>query len=499
MKSVSAFKMGLVLLGAMLLFVMGSVGRADTPYWDANWNYRKQVAITNNVQTTLYDYSMNISLNTAELISQGKMQSDCGDIRIIENGQEIYYGITNPNSVSTEIYFIANDLVDGNNSDIYIYYGSPDANDGFVQNWKDAFYIWWDDFDTDRGWYDAWGRGGYYTVSDGYMTVYFSPYTDVAYCPGDGSSFPMDKMPGLKAETKMMVLNSRSCQGQIVLGGWDFGSGGFPIPDISAGHNRYAIGYSGLISKTINPNQWYTAEFVYNRLTGDWYGTLNGELVSGNRPALGSDDFSTIIVSGCNGNDPRVDYIYLRYFIEPEPSCSLGPEEYAKPLTHDECANAIAVQANVPYNGSTQYATGTDTSSCSYKDTNDVWHSFTPKFDYEYTISLCGSAFDTTLAIFDGCGGTELACNDDSPPVVCPSKFQSQLTISLLKDVTYFIRIAGYNSQTGDYTLTIIGPRCTEYPVMDFNKDCKVDFNDLAIFCRSWLDCNLDPPHVCWQ
>ena len=41
--------------------------------------------------------------------------------------------------------------------------------------------------------------------------------------------------------------------------------------------------------------------------------------------------------------------------------------------------------------------------------------------------------------------------------------------------------------------------RCLEYPAMDFNKDCKVDFQDFAIFCQSWLECNLDPPSACLE
>ena len=41
-------------------------------------------------------------------------------------------------------------------------------------------------------------------------------------------------------------------------------------------------------------------------------------------------------------------------------------------------------------------------------------------------------------------------------------------------------------------------PRCLEYPVMDFNKDCKVDLIDFSIFLQSWLECNLDPPEACW-
>ncbi len=313
--------------------MLASTSLADTPHWDVNWNFRKQIAITNNVSTTLYNYSMMVTLDTAGLISQGKMQSDCGDIRIIEDGVEINYGIKNPNSASTEIYFIANDLIVGDNNDIYIYYGNPDADNGFVENWKDAFYIWWDDFDSDRGWYDAWGRGGYYTVSDGYMTVYFSPYTDVVWIPADGSSFPMDGRVGIKTEAKMMVLNCRLCQGQIRLappGEWP----GLSILHLSCGHQDFSVGFSPRLHHPVTANTWYASEFVYNRLTGDWRSKLKDEfnvdleLVAGNRPALESDDFSTIIIAGCNNNNPRVDYIYLRYFIEPEPSYSLGEEEY---------------------------------------------------------------------------------------------------------------------------------------------------------------------------
>ena len=45
----------------------------------------------------------------------------------------------------------------------------------------------------------------------------------------------------------------------------------------------------------------------------------------------------------------------------------------------------------------------------------------------------------------------------------------------------------------------IIETICTSYPTMDFNHDCKVDFEDFATFTQSWLDCNLDPPSACWE
>ena len=243
---------------------------------------------------------------------------------------------------------------------------------------------------------------------------------------------------------------------------------------------------------------WYEATAVYNQLTGEWYGEFAKDgLRYGIREPQPDDDFSIILLDVCNGINMYLDYLYLRYFIEPEPSYSLGEEESSSP--HDECANAIAVQVNEPYDGSTENATGTDVSSCSYNDTNDVWHCFTPKYTSEYTISLCGSTFDTTLAVHDDCNGTELACNDDTGPGVCPHKWQSLLTITLTKDSTYYIRVAGWNGEKGNYTLTVMGPECIRPPAMDFNGDCKVDFADFAIFSQSWLECGLDDPNACWR
>jgi len=164
----------------------------------------------------------------------------------------------------------------------------------------------------------------------------------------------------------------------------------------------------------------------------------------------------------------------------------------------DECTGAIPVVLNVPFNGSTVGATGLSTTTCGYKDTLDVWHSFVPELTGPHTISLCGSSFDTTLSIFDQCGGTELACNDDTDPGVCPFNVQSQITMILDKDTIYYLRVAGHNGQTGDYKLMVTGPSCLGAIRSDLNNDCVVNLIDWAIFASEWLNCNIDPPVLCW-
>ena len=66
------------------------------------------------------------------------------------------------------------------------------------------------------------------------------------------------------------------------------------------------------------------------------------------------------------------------------------------------------------------------------------------------SINTCGSDFDTTLALFDACGGSELICNDDS------CGLQSKVTYSVTAGNTYYLRVAGNNGATGNYTVNII-------------------------------------------
>ncbi len=80
---------------------------------------------------------------------------------------------------------------------------------------------------------------------------------------------------------------------------------------------------------------------------------------------------------------------------------------------NDLCENAAEVYLNQLHIGSTEGATGLESSSCSYKDRRDVWHIFWPIQSGLHTVSLRGSTFDTTLSVYDSCGGSELACNDD--------------------------------------------------------------------------------------
>jgi len=66
------------------------------------------------------------------------------------------------------------------------------------------------------------------------------------------------------------------------------------------------------------------------------------------------------------------------------------------------------------------------------------------------TAGLCDSPFDTTLAVFDGCDGAELACSDDA----CQND-DARVTFKATSGTKYVFRVAGSGGATGDYTLNV--------------------------------------------
>lgn len=121
---------------------------------------------------------------------------------------------------------------------------------------------------------------------------------------------------------------------------------------------------------------------------------------------------------------------------------------------NDTCESALPLALDTPYAGNTDGATGTAAFNCAVNDDLDVWHTFMPSFSGFYEISLCGSDFDTTLSVLNGCGDDELACNDDA----CGK--QSEVFLRMTAGTPYYIRVSGYNNATGSYTIAIREVNC---------------------------------------
>lgn len=159
----------------------------------------------------------------------------------------------------------------------------------------------------------------------------------------------------------------------------------------------------------------------------------------------------------------------------------------------DTCQDAPQVTENQPFQGSNVCATGTDISSCAFNDIYDVWNKYTPAQGGTITIATDGSTFDTVLNVYEGCGGAQLACNDD----YTFDNPWSRIVMDVVKGKTYYIRVAGFNGETGDYDLLITHGQCGDKPQSDLNNDCRVNLQDFMILAEEWLTCGLSNPGDC--
>jgi hypothetical protein len=146
----------------------------------------------------------------------------------------------------------------------------------------------------------------------------------------------------------------------------------------------------------------------------------------------------------------------------PFQSCANNPCPPPAPV-NDDCSGALEVLNGTPENGSNVAAViGADITSCTSTDVYDVWYYFVATTTDPIWVTLCdvNTDFDTGLAVFDACGGTELACNDDDfltpPNSSCDVNFvASTLEFTPAAAGTYYIRVAGWNSNTGNFVLTV--------------------------------------------
>ncbi|KPK41754.1 MAG: hypothetical protein AMJ65_08865 [Phycisphaerae bacterium SG8_4] len=120
--------------------------------------------------------------------------------------------------------------------------------------------------------------------------------------------------------------------------------------------------------------------------------------------------------------------------------------------SNDDCHNArpIGEVTALPFDTSDAKFDGQG--HCMYSP--NIWYCYTAACTGRATISLCGSGFDTMLAVYDGCqcnpGQDDMiACNDDA----CDR--QSEVTIDVVAGRQYLIEVGGYGSDTGQGVLSV--------------------------------------------
>ncbi len=87
----------------------------------------------------------------------------------------------------------------------------------------------------------------------------------------------------------------------------------------------------------------------------------------------------------------------------------------------------------------------------------NIWYCYTATCTGFTTVSLCGSSYDTKMAVYDGVDPSTadmLGCNDD----FCT--LQSEITFASVEGNTYLIEVGGFGSNTGDGIITVDCVEC---------------------------------------
>jgi hypothetical protein len=140
---------------------------------------------------------------------------------------------------------------------------------------------------------------------------------------------------------------------------------------------------------------------------------------------------------------------------------------------NDTCATAMAVGEGVfNFAPCGAYVNDPPFVTCAANTGNDVWFEYTPTFTGYARVQTCGSSFNTVLTAYAGCGGAEIACNDnyDVGAVSGCSSTRSRISRMFVQQgVPVLIRVGAVGSQFGTPTGQV---EILAAPAAPVNDDC---------------------------
>ena len=102
------------------------LARPGDAYWDAKLPLKRTLSVTEKTGSDLRDVQVKVTLDTASLVSAGKLRSDCGDLRFVdpEHGSLPYYIASGCNSASTIIWVRMPELKASTSRQLTLRYGN---------------------------------------------------------------------------------------------------------------------------------------------------------------------------------------------------------------------------------------------------------------------------------------------------------------------------------------------------------------------------------------
>ena len=180
------------------------------------------------------------------------------------------------------------------------------------------------------------------------------------------------------------------------------------------------------------------------------------------------DDDTTVSSCTATTNESQVDfqttagtfyYVYVVGFGSNEGNFSLTTT-CDTPLSvpdNDLCADAEPLVCNSIVEGNTTLANADGASSdCSFSDGDNpgVWYTYEGDGQI-VTLALCGSPFDSKIAVFTGsCGALDCLIVEDDDFTNCGGNDPS-IDFNSAVGTTYYVYVYGFNNQVGAFTLEV--------------------------------------------
>jgi hypothetical protein len=171
------------------------------------------------------------------------------------------------------------------------------------------------------------------------------------------------------------------------------------------------------------------------------------------------------------------------------------------PVANDQCAQAIPLTIN----GGPLSADNTNTCydgpnpNCANNGgttVRDIWYSFVYNGGNITVSTALGSNTDTRLAVYTGCGGVILACDDDSGPGLA-SLINFTCPGSLIPGQTYLVQAGGWADVEGTFSIQVTMTNisgCTNPLASNYNACATVDNGSCLVpGCTDVTACNYNP------
>jgi len=309
-------------------------GANPSEWWNSDWRYRIPIRIEEKSGNNLTDYQICVTIDTASLISAGKMQTNCSDIRFTDsaNNELSYWIESGKNTNDTKIWIKIPKIQANKEVTIYMYYGNPLAS--AISNGNTTFDFF-DDFSGNKLDTSKWN------VSD--VGAVVTVANDELHLSGDGSvevggiQSKLTFEPNVSVEAFIKVNHNPTWDSREY---WFFSENSYygstrAYQTSSSGAQNDENGYLSVYSNGVGSNYDLgqiddqdirrSLHWTKDKVELFWNGSLKLTVTSN----IPTTPMRLILL--CEGQSYPdalvVPWIFVRKYISPEPTYTLGSEE----------------------------------------------------------------------------------------------------------------------------------------------------------------------------